>query len=492
MPSNFCPHREVVFLAHYVLLAVLSLLGPGASMGYSSIAIPALTSNATTIVLREDQISRFASLPDVSYAVGALASLLTMDYGRRMALIIANLICLSGWIVIMFSHGATQLFIGRILTGLSAGMSSTPCTVYLAEISSNRWRAVCTASTSLFVSVGIVLVYSLGFVMRDDWRTVAGICALMPTIAAICCCIFLPESPTWLLMQAREEEAKEALLRIRGLERETVEFREEFADMVDYSEKRNNSEPRSEQPLEAVGPRAKKERTCSILRPWRTIKLTFENFNLPEVWKPFNILVVFFLFQQFSGLPIFTAYTVEIVVLSGIVLEPFLTTVILGIVQVIGGMLNVIGGARIGRRSISITSGAGMSLSLAVLGVYMQFFKTSWPPVLPLICVIFFVASCAVGFFVLPYAMIGELYPARYVNVLGPLTTCLSSVFKFAVVQLYPAMVQYDAIGTIYFYCTVAIIATLFVIVSLPETRGRTPSQIEDEFKGLRAATRVH
>lgn len=80
--------------------------------------------------------------------------------------------------------------------------------------------------------------------------------------------------------------------------------------------------------------------------------------------------------------------------------------------------------------------------------------------------------------------MIGELYPTKYINVLGPLTTIIELLYEFIVAQLYPMMVKQDKIATIYFFCIMSIIATFFLIIVLPETRGKTKTQIEEIFRG--------
>ncbi|KYN02514.1 Facilitated trehalose transporter Tret1, partial [Cyphomyrmex costatus] len=88
------------------------------------------------------------------------------------------------------------------------------------------------------------------------------------------------------------------------------------------------------------------------------------------------------------------------------------------------------------------------------------------------------------GFFSIPWSMIPKLYPTKYVNVLGQLTTFISLVGSYIVVQLYPIMITHDRDATIYFYCIMSVIATFFLMFTLPETLGKTKTQIEEAFKG--------
>lgn len=84
----------------------------------------------------------------------------------------------------------------------------------------------------------------------------------------------------------------------------------------------------------------------------------------------------------------------------------------------------------------------------------------------------------------MPWSMIPELYPTKYVNFLGPLTIIVALLYDYIVTQLYPIMITYNRNGTIYFYCIMSIIATIFLIIVLPETLGKTKTEIEEAFRG--------
>ena len=91
-------------------------------------------------------------------------------------------------------------------------------------------------------------------------------------------------------------------------------------------------------------------------------------------------------------------------------------------------------------------------------------------------------ASGSFGFLALPWAMIGELFPTRFVNVLGPTTTCLGGLYNFGTVQLYPHLVAFGPMTMIYTYCIISFLATIFVAIVLPETRGKSKDEIEQTF----------
>lgn len=411
--------------------------------------------------------------------LGCIVSLITMKIGRRVAVATAGIVCSAGWVIIASSYSIPQLLVGRFVTGFATGLASTPGSVYLAEISTPRFTAALTSCTSLFASLGIMLIYLLAFATSEDWRLEAALSTLIPLLSGISAAYFLPESPRWLLDKSRKDEAKRSLLRLRGLKEETEGFKEEFTTMVGYSESRNEIELTSgDEETLRPGPTV-------LENLWKNLNLMAKTLKITEVWKPLIILNVFFLFQQFCGIYVLFAYSVKVMEMAGVTQDPYIITIVIGLLQLIGCATLVCCSTRIGRRPAAVISGVGMSISLAVLGVYNQFFKSSCFSSVPLACVLFFACTGSFGFFSLPWAMIGELYPTKFVNILGPLTTCMASFYNFASVQLFPTLVQFDAIATIYLYCAVSVAATIFVVLALPETLGKSKSEIEAQFKEI-------
>ena len=177
---------------------------------------------------------------------------------------------------------------------------------------------------------------------------VAAISIAVPAISAILTLTVMPESPRWLLNNGREDEARKSLLRLRSLKRETSWFNDEFESMLRYS---NNSQPKYE--LEMISsinnvnrsgknieiknignPRVKRSSRHFTLI-CKDVKDIARALTLPEVWKPFVILNVFFFFQQFCGIYALMAYAVDIITITGVVTkDPYFITAIIGIVQI--------------------------------------------------------------------------------------------------------------------------------------------------------------
>ncbi|EGI59804.1 hypothetical protein G5I_12026 [Acromyrmex echinatior] len=146
------------------------------------------------------------------------------------------------------------------------------------------------------------------------------------------------------------EAARISLLRIRGLRQETIEFQKEFAEMRNCNKMANNHEmPRNCQPDIVLNIEAEKGSSLNwnMRNKFKHIQRTI---LLPEVWKPFVILNLYFLWQQFSGLYVIIIYAVDMIKRIDITIDPFFITVIVGVVQLIGNMVTTFCSMRIAVR----------------------------------------------------------------------------------------------------------------------------------------------
>lgn len=164
----------------------------------------------------------------------------------------------------------------------------------------------------------------------------------------------------------------------------------------------------------------------------------------PETLKPFGILVLYFMMYQFSGVNTITFYAVEIFQDSGSTLDKYTCTIMLGAVRLICTIFGCIAMRRCGRRPLTFISGIGCGVSMLGLGTYM-YYSRMWsladPPTepsvtwFPVACIFVFTITCSLGFLVVPWTMIGELYPMKvdiYSQMIIPLNLGVDSLsFSF-------------------------------------------------------------
>lgn len=85
--------------------------------------------------------------------------------------------------------------------------------------------------------------------------------------------------------------------------------------------------------------------------------------HMPSVWKPFLILLVFFAFQQMSGIYIILFYTVNILEDIGIELNEYSASVGIGVIRLFASIAGAGLANSFGRKTLAFLSGLGMTVS---------------------------------------------------------------------------------------------------------------------------------
>jgi len=313
------------------------------------------------------------------------------------------------------------------------------------------------------------MVYGMGSLLQDNWRLVAGICSFFPAVSIAAVWYVLPESPVWLVSRGWIQEAEASMRRIRGVTREAS-----FPDDL-------------QQELEAMmhsGTRLDKKSS------WKE-RLKF--LKSPEAYKPFIIVNILFFFQQFSGIYVVITYTVTIVQEIGVHVDSYLVTVLIGIARLVMSFTSSYASTRCGRRLIFKISGVGMTLSVGLLAGFLNLTQDEvigpetartfgWVPITALIL---YVMIGTLGFMTLPFAMLGEVFPAKIRGWASGVTTFIGTIFWFLAIKLFPQLKYWIGFHNVCtMYTAVIAIGTVFVYLYLPETRGKTLKEIEDFFRG--------
>ncbi|KAI5753727.1 hypothetical protein M8J77_002824 [Diaphorina citri] len=510
MDSDSKPSTKgIIVQILYSLLGCASVLSPGMNMGYSAFA---LTYMRTQLLLSTDQETWIASLSNLVTPIGCLLSGPILErYGRKFTLILVSVPCSIGWFLMAFEPTLTRIYIGRILTGLATGLASTPGSVYAAECTMSTLRGYLMSGSSVFLCLGILVVNILGLVFKDNWQIVAAIGGGVSLVVAFITLIFVPESPVWLVTNGYESRATKSLKTLRGTSRTQVIQKELSAMLVN----------KGKAVAHAQG------------NMW-------SNLRRPEVYKPLIILNVFFLFQQLTGIYVAVSYTLDFVKDSGVTKNIGFIAVLLGALRLSVIFLGTCCSKTLGRRFTAIVSGVGMTPCLLLLAfdryqnqirvqpgapiLNSPFFlgpnltsssllntslsksapllnttlysissqaaagQTSW---VPLAAIILYIVFSTFGFFIIPWSLLGEIYPAKCRGMACAITACLAYLFNFAMVKYYPYMSRsIGSYGVFCFYGIMAFIGTIFVIIFLPETQGKTLTEIEQYFMGSNARPR--
>ncbi|XP_034735386.1 proton myo-inositol cotransporter-like isoform X2 [Etheostoma cragini] len=202
------------------VLAFFSALG-GFLFGYDT----GVVSGAMLLLKEEMNLSALWQELLVSSTVGAAAlSALTGGFlngwlGRRICILLASFIFSIGGVILSLAPDKVVLLVGRITVGVGIGIASMTVPVYIAEVSPPHQRGQLVTVNSLFLTGGqfiaSVIDGAFSYMRHGGWRYMLGL-SVFPAVLQFVGFFFLPESPRWLLQKGRNQEARQALSRIRG------------------------------------------------------------------------------------------------------------------------------------------------------------------------------------------------------------------------------------------------------------------------------------
>ncbi|KAJ1994042.1 Bifunctional purine biosynthesis protein PurH [Dimargaris cristalligena] len=137
--------------------------------------------------------------------------------GRRGAMIWNNLFLIVGSLLVSTTSSVTQLVVGRTIVGIGCGGACVISPTYLSEIATVEARGALGAMNQLFIVLGILVVECLGLGLSSPpvWRVLTIIPALVG-IGQMIGCLFINETPRYLVLQGRISDAEHALKRLRG------------------------------------------------------------------------------------------------------------------------------------------------------------------------------------------------------------------------------------------------------------------------------------
>ena len=102
---------------------------------------------------------------------------------------------------------------------------------------------------------------------------------------------------------------------------------------------------------------------------------------------------------------------------------------------------------------------------------------------LPLVSLIVFFIAYSSGLANVPFIILGELFPANYRSVLGPISSSFNLICTFSVVRFYPSMKK--GLGddwTFFLFMIATLVGIAFIFLLVPETKGKTLEEIESIF----------
>lgn len=339
-------------------------------------------------------------------------------------------------------------------------VNGTVLQVYISEISVPDIRGCLSAVLKVVGHIGMLISFAVGAYL--DWRQLAMVVAIAP-IMLFATVLYIPETPSYLVLVGRDEEAARSLQWLRGPE---IDVGHEIATIRTNIIASRQCHDGCRNTVSTI--------TSRLLRPvLTTCGLMF--------------------FQRFSGATAFNFYAVSIFRQTGC-MNPHGGAVAVGFVQLLASCVSGLLIDIVGRLPLLIVSSMFMSMALAGFGSFAYYedvhkehrngcmiaAQHDW---IPLLCVLIFTVAFSLGISPISWLLIGELFPLEYRGLGSALATSFSYVCAFIGVKTFVDFQQLLGLhGAYWLYAAISVGGLCFVVCFVPETKGRDLDEMHPKY----------
>ena len=376
-------------------------------------------------------------------ALGALGASVPMDrFGRKPVIIAAMALYAICALTAAHASDPITFMAVRALGGLALGLSTVAAPAYISEIAPRKDRGRLVTLFQLMLVLGI-LAGMAGHLAVADWPMGWRFMFALPALAAALALIGLalaPESPRWLALRGRTDEARAVLVRINPI---TVDD------------------------------------TLALLATEPHGQLGLKRFLFGPYGRPILLAVLLALFNQLSGINAVMYYTPRLFELAGADARAArLATLGVGAINVLFTLVGLALIDRAGRRALLTAGSIGYVASLSVLALGFAVGNA-----LAIIIGVFaFVASHAVGQGAILWVYIAEIFPNRARASGQALATGVLWIGAALMTLVVPGLLASVPPERVFGAFAVFMLAQLvFARVLMVETRGRSLESVADE-----------
>ncbi len=371
-------------------------------------------------------------------------------YGRKKTLTVIALMYIISAVGCATTYTWELFILFRFIGGVAVGASSVVGPMYISEISPARMRGRLAASFQLMIVTGIFVAFITNFAFKDfgedSWRWMLGIMVVPSLLFAILLRI-VPESPRWLVLKNRDEEAQRVFEKL--------------------------GEPGA----------------LAIIREEHRLSQhgTRESLFNGKYNKPILYAVILAMFNQLSGINAILYYAPRIFEMAGFGPdEAYLQPIYIGGANLLFTLLAISVIDRFGRKKLLLIGSLGMILFLALTA--QAFGSGAEGNSAVLYYLIGFIAFFAFSQGAVIWVFISEIFPNAVRSQGGALGSFTHWIMAAIISWTFPAIVEQIPNGGTYsfiFYSVMMFLSFLFIWRVMPETKGRSLEEIQKDL-GIR------
>lgn len=378
-----------------------------------------------------------------------IAGVPAQRFGRKKVLTAIAILYLLSAIGCALSPVWILFIISRFIGGIAVGASSVVGPMYISEIAPARQRGRLAGSFQLMIVGGIFIAYLTNFLfvnMGDEgWRWMLGIMVIPALLFAILLRT-IPESPRWLVLNNRDDEAKK-IFEKTGEPDAVAMIREEHELSNGVKESLFNGK-----------------------------------YN-----KPILYAVLLAMFNQLSGINAILYYAPRIFEMAGFSKEQaYLQPVYIGAANLLFTLIAMSVIDKFGRKTLLVIGTLGLILFLGLTAQAFSPGNKLGSNVL--VYLLGYIAFFAFSQGAVIWVFISEIFPNSVRSQGGSLGSFTHWIMAAIISWTFPIIVEGNPNGGFYsfiFYCAMMLVALVFIWRVMPETKGRSLEQIQKDL-GIR------
>ena len=435
--------RHAAFVA---LLAALAGLMFGLDVGVISGAQQFIQRD---FAVSDRTIELIVSFMTVGAAIGAaLAAWLSVHFGRKRSLIFSAALFVLGSLTCAAAWSPEALIGARLILGLAIGIAAFTAPLYLAEIASEDRRGAMISTYQLMITIGIFVAFlsDTAFGYTGSWRWMLGIIAL-PGALFLLGVLGLPESPRWLVLRGRHDDANAVLHKLRG---DDASARREVAEIEEQ-----------------------------LRTPQQGWQLFLRNRNFR---RSVGLGIALQIVQQLTGINVVMYYAPRIFGDMGYATSASLWfTAIVGLTNVLATFIAIGLVDRIGRKPILYAGFVVMAIGLGIVGLLMHMgMATQGERLLAVAMLLVFVVGFAFSAGPLVWTLCSEIQPLKGRDFGIGVSTVTNWIGTYIVSATFLTLLNhFGHAQTFWLYAAFNAAFLLFTWALVPETKGVSLEHIE-------------